>query len=203
MKLLLTSKGLNTQKIKQTFQSLLDKPTESIKVQILGVNPGLPDFDMNAYADQDRQELVKLGVKPENILFNELDKEPPTGFNNIDVIIVLGGSGYRYMHHLREHNLHQALKEFVESNKLYMGRSAGALVMGPSVDVGSWGQFTNDIGLEDTSGFGFVDFITVPHIENRENPELAYEFHKETGHKMIYLTDEQAILVIDDLYKII
>jgi hypothetical protein len=74
--------------------------------------------------------------------------------------------------------------------------------MGPDIDVEEWADSTNDVGLTDTSGFGFVDFITVPHIKSYE-PEKMVDFHTKTGHKMIYLTDEQGILVLNDLYKII
>jgi hypothetical protein len=62
---------------------------------------------------------------------------------------------------------------------------------------------TNDVGLEDTSGFRFVDFVTVPHIDTRTEPEKVVDYHRKTGERMIYLTDEQGILVINDLYKII
>ena len=76
--------------------------------------------------------------------------------------------------------------------------------MGPDIDIEDWAVFsTNDIGLEDTSGFGFVDFITVPHIDAMKEPGKELEYHRKTGHRMIYLTDDQSILVLDDLYKII
>ena len=203
MKLLLTSKGLNTRKIREAFQNLLDKPVKSVKVQIMGVNPGLPGMDMNAYADEDRQELIKLGTPPENIRFNELDIDPPPTLDGIDVVLMLGGSVYRHMYHIKKQGLDHAIRGFVDRGGVYVGRSAGGIIMGPTVDIGSWGQFTNDVGLGDTLGFGFVDFITVPHMGTRKEPEKVLAFHKETGYKMIYLTDEQGILVLDDRYKII
>jgi dipeptidase E len=203
MKLLFSSKGLNTEGIKKTFLTLLNKPPELVKVQIMGVNPGLQGFDMNSYADEDRQELIKIGISPENIRFNEIDIEPPATLDDVDVILMLGGSEYRHMYHIKKQGLEQPIRDFVNRGGVYVGRSAGAVIMGPTVDIGYWAVFTDDVGLEDTSGFGFVDFITVPHIDTRKEPEKVLEFHKNTGHKMVYLTDEQGILVTNDTYKII
>jgi hypothetical protein len=56
----------------------------------------------------------------------------------------------------------------------------------------------------DKSGFGYVDFITVPHVDSMsDRAQKVFDFHKLTDHKMMYITDNQGILVVDDMYKII
>ena len=55
MKLLLTSKGLYTENIMKAFLDLLTKPVKEDKVQIIAIKPKIPDFDMQAYIDEDKQ----------------------------------------------------------------------------------------------------------------------------------------------------
>lgn len=203
MKLLLTSSGLSTEIIEKTFQNLLSKPAKENKALIMGVNPKTPNFDMQGYIDRNKQMLTKQGLTPENIKSFELDGENPPNLDDIDVLFMLGGTEYYYMYWIRKHGLYSEIRKFIDNDGVYVGRSAGAIIMGPDVDIEYWSTSSNDIGLENTSGFGYVDFITVPHIGSRENPEKVLEYHKETGHKMVYLTNQQAIQVLDDTYKII
>jgi dipeptidase E len=203
MKLLLTSGGLSTPSIEQAFLGLLSKPPEENKALIMGVHPGIQDFDFNAYIDRNVQMLANHGFALENIGSYKIDSDSPPTLEDIDVLLMLGGNEYRHMKWIREKGLMPSIRKFVENNGVYLGRSAGAIIMGPDVDVEHWSITPNDVGLEDTAGFGFVDFITVPHMDWRENFEKVVDFHKKSGHKMIYLTDQQAVLVKDDTYKII
>lgn len=203
MKLLLTSGGLSTPKIERVFLGLLTKLPEENKAIIMGVHPGIKDFDFDAYIDRNVHMLANLGFTIENIDSYKLDGDNPPSLEDIDVLLMLGGNEYRHMKWIRKQGLMPRIIEFIEKNGVYLGRSAGAIIMGPDVDVEHWSITTNDVGLKDTAGFGFVDFITVPHIDWRDNVERVINFHKESGHKMIYLTDQQAVLVRDDTYKII
>ena len=123
--------------------------------------------------------------------------------SGIDVVLMFGGNEYHYMHHIRRLGLVSKIKEFVDRDGFYIGISAGSIIMGPDVNMEHWSMASNDIGLEDTSGFGYVDFTTVPHIDTRADPEKVLEFHKETGKKLIYLTDKQGVLVTENGYRII
>lgn len=209
MKLLFTSKGLNTKQIRDEFKTLVTKSMTHVNVQLFYIKLNspqftrrFPTFDWDAYIHQDKQQISQLGISPDNIREFDLSQDNPPTLDDIDVVMVLGGSSYHYMHHIRRLGYMSEMINYVNSDKIYVGRSAGAQIMGPDIDVEDWAGSTNDIGLQDTSGFGCVDFITVPHIESYE-PTKMLEFHKKTGHKMIYLTDQQGILVLNDLYKII
>lgn len=203
MQLLLTSSGLSTENIIKTLFSLLNKPEKEIKVQIMAVNN--PNWDIKEYFNMDKQKLISKGVKPEIIYENELGEKKPPNLQSIDVLLMLGGNTYHYMHYIRKHGFEAKIRDFLDGGGVYVGRSAGSIIMGPDVEnVKHWSNFnTNDIGLNDTSGLGFVDFITIPHIDTMEEPQKVIEYHRKSGKKMIYLTDEQAVLFIDGFYKII
>jgi len=202
MKLLLTSGGLSTPNIEKAFKELLAKPPEENQAIIMGVRNTV-DQDLDAYIERNVQMLVKQGIKEENILTYKLDSLNPPSLNETDVLLVLGGNEYRYMKWIRKQGLFSEISKFIERDGVYVGRSAGSIIMGPTVDLDYWSAASNDVGLEDLSGFGFVDFVTVSHVDSIDRAVKVREFHKETEHKMIYLTNQQAVLVIDDMYRII
>jgi len=204
MKLLLTSAGLSTKSLEDTFLNLLNKPPNENRAIIMGVDPGISDFDMDAYIEKNVHMLIKQGLLEKNIDIYKLDDDNPLPLEDNDVLWMLGGNSYRHMYHIKKQGIEQRIRDYVMNEGLYVGRSAGAIIMGPTVDIESCFGFPNDIGLVDTSGFGYVDFITAPHVDtmSKRIPQVA-DFHKNTGHKIVYLTDQQGILVIDDMYKIV
>ena len=203
MKLLLTSAGLSTEILEKAFLSLLTKPPEENRAIIMGVHPGMSDFDFDAYIDRNVKMICKQGLLEKNIDSYKLDTDNPSSLEDYDVLWMLGGSEYRHMKWIRNQGLEQEIRRFIERDGVYVARSAGAIIMGPDIDIEHWSNTPNDVGLEDTTGFGYVDFITAPHVDSILNGEKALEFHKNTGHKMIYLTNKQGILVLGDMYKII
>ena len=201
MKLILTSSGLSTKVLQEEFLKLLTKPVEEIKAQVFYVHFEHPDFD--SFLAKIIDQLLDTGIKEENIDFFDLTGENPPSLEGKDLVLVYGGNEYHYMYHIRRLGLYPEIRKFVDRDGIYIGVSAGSIIMGPDVDVDSWSMATNDMGMEDLSGFGYVDFTTVAHIEWRPNPEKALKHQAETGKKMIYYTDKQGVLVRDCGYRII
>ncbi len=194
--------GFEYEGTKKTFINLLKKPVKDNKVLISYINL-TKSQRFKELMGQAYQTFLELGFTPENIEKYDLYDENPPNLLEKDVILMWGGNENHYINQIRKQGLEQQLREFIDRNSVYVGISAGAIIMGPTVDVEHWSRASNDVGLIDKSGFGFVDFITAPHIDSRDSPEKVIEFHKKTGHNMMYLTNKQGILVIDDKYKII
>jgi len=201
MKLLLTSNGLSTDKLRNEFTDHLTKPMEYAKVQAFYVRFDHPDFD--SFMEAEVQRLIETGIARKNISIFDLHDDTPPSLADVDVVLMFGGNEYHYMNQIRKQGLISVIREFVERDGFYIGVSAGSIIMGPDVDIEHWSMESNDIGLKDTSGFGYVDFITVPHIDSRADPEKVLEFHRDTGKKLIYLTDQQGIFVTENGYRII
>jgi dipeptidase E len=174
---------------------------EYAKVQAFYVRFDHPDFD--SFMEAEVQRLIETGIARKNISIFDLHDDNPPSLADVDVVLMFGGNEYHYMNQIRKQGLISVIREFVERDGFYIGVSAGSIIMGPDVDIEHWSMESNDIGLKDTSGFGYVDFITVPHIDSRADPEKVLEFHRDTGKKLIYLTDQQGIFVTENGYRII
>ena len=115
-----------------------------------------------------------------------------------------GGNTFHYLHRIRDTELNQRLRDFIDRGGVYVGSSAGSNIMCPDVDDNLTTD-VNDIGLEDVSGFGYVDFIIMPHWGSMNGmartDQIKYSW--ETGKRVIPLTDQQAILVLDEGFTII
>ena len=163
-----------------------------------------PSPPFNIHMNWAKQYFSDLGILEENIQTFDLYADNPPSLRDVDLMLVFGGNENRYMDQIRKQGMYSEIRDFVDRNGVYVGISAGSIIMGPTVDVEQWSLASNDVGLEDKSGFGYIDFITVPHIDSRsERGQKVVDFHKSTGHKMMYITNKQGILVIDDMYKII
>jgi peptidase E len=106
------------------------------------------------------------------------------------------------MKRIRELGLVQGIRDFIEREGVYIGVSGGSVMMSPDMDDGL-SMTKNDIGLEDLSGFGYINFYIVSHWDWREDKKEMLTYSWESEKRMVPLTDRQGILVLDNDFEII
>ena len=117
-----------------------------------------------------------------------------------DVFLVNGGDTIYLDRWMRESGLAELLPSL---DAVYVGLSAGSLVMCPSVDdvFASW---TSPAGGE---GLGFVDFEIFPHLDHPELPENttadAERWAAGLTRPGYAIDDETAIKVVDGAAEVI
>lgn len=200
MKMLLTSAGLSTDKLREALIGLLTKPVKENNVLIIELK--WEDEDYQKYLEEAKQEFMRTGFQRKNIATYDLTKDNPPNISEVDVMMVFGGNNYHYLKRLRETGLMQKIRDHIERDGVYIGVSAGAMIMGPCIDDNMTFD-VNDVGLEDERGFDFVDFYILPHWNWREERWATLAYSWETGKHVVPLTDQQGILVHEDFYKII
>ncbi len=196
MKLLLTSDGMTSEAIKREFLGLLDKPPEKIKILRIAYNR---DEDSLA---RSRAPLVEAGIKDENMDIIDIAKEEKAdSFDEYDIIYVLGGNTFAILDKMRKLRMEKMIIDFINSGKLYIGISAGSMIVGPNIEISGIGE-ENDVGLTDFSGLNIIDFEIFPHF-NDEEAIIIEEFQSEADYKIQGLEDGKAIVVKDKEIKII
>ena len=143
------------------------------------IKKGLTDFSLN------------LDGK---VLYNEV--------NSFDVIYVCGGNTSYLLHKVRETNFDKIIKQFVVNGGVYVGVSAGSIIMGPNTEISSLVGDKNDIGLKDFTGLNLADIAICPHFE-RKDYQLIEEFKNKINYSIVPLADNQAMLILDGKIKII
>jgi len=200
MKLLLTSAGLSTEKLQEAFKKLLVRPIKQNKVVIIAADTTSEIF--KDLLKTEKQQLTETGFIQENISIHDLSRDDPLKVKDFEVIDMFGGNPYHYLKHLRETGLMKDIRAFIDGGGVYIGVSAGSMIMGPGID-GKLSFEVNDVGLKDLRGFGFVDFYVLPHWDWRGNRWETLCHVWVTRRRVVPLTDRQGILVNDCNYEII
>ena len=114
-----------------------------------------------------------------------------------DIIYVSGGNTFYLLQELRRTGTDELLVREIDKGKLYVGESAGAIVVAPDIGYSAaMDSVEKAPGLDDYTGLGLVDFFVVPHCGN-------WEMGKADGLPLRAIDDNQAILVRGDTVEIL
>ena len=210
MKLLLASAGITNPSIRAALLELLGKPIEACNALVIStasypLRHG-PQLAWNFIAGEEPQTpMAELGWKSVGVL--ELTALPSIGrdvwvpeVEEADVLLVNGGDTIYLDRWMRESGLAELLPSV---DIVYVGLSAGSLVMSPSVadDFASW---TRPVGGE---GLGVVDFEIFPHLDNPDLPRntMADAERWATGltGSGYAIDDQTGIKVVDRVAEVI
>lgn len=127
MNVILTSCGLETKRIEKSFMDMLQKPTSEIKAIFIPTAANSPDaIDVLPKCLND---LLKCGIKRENIFVYDLHDEIENNIiNSYDVIYLCGGSSDYLLKRINEKNFRKQLLEFISLGKIVIGVSAGSMI---------------------------------------------------------------------------
>ncbi|QSF45893.1 Type 1 glutamine amidotransferase-like domain-containing protein [Paenibacillus tianjinensis] len=212
MKLLLTSAGINNKSIHDALVDMLDKPIADsnalcIPTAMYGhpwVGPGVNTWEF--ISGKSENPMVDLGWKSVGIL--ELTALPSISkdrwvplVQGIDVLLVAGGDALYLNHWMRQSGLADLLPSL---QAVYVGMSAGSMVMAPNIGKFFVG-WTPPAGGDET--LGLVDFAIFPHLDHEmlpDNTMAAAESWAAGMRVPTYAIDDQtAIKVIDGAVEVV
>jgi len=205
MKLLLTSAGISTQAISDELLKMAGKTFTELKVAFI---PTAADtYEDKWFVIKDRKQLTDLGMSVMDVNINgKTPQEVSTALGGCDIIFVAGGNTFYLLQKIRESGADQVIKDLVERGVIYIGSSAGSVVVGPSLKpIKTSDDPSQAPQLKSFEGLGFVDFVILPHSgkEKYLSKHNALVEEYKDRYKLILITDEQAIAVEDGEYKII
>lgn len=151
------------------------------------------------YVNTAKEEFKKLGV-----VLEELDvavaspEEIKEKLERNDFIYVSGGNTFFLLQELRRSGADKIIKEQVDSGKLYIGESAGAIVTSPNIE---YIRFMDDkekaTQLKTFEGLNLVEFYPVPHYSNEpfKASALALIAHYGSKINLLPISNTQVIKV--------
>lgn len=203
MKLLLTSQGFEKNpKIGKKFLELVGKPANKTKVIFIPTASEVESY--KGYIEDNRKNLLKLGIKEANIKTLCLDhKVDYLEVENYDVIHICGGNTFYLLKKVRESNFDKIIKKFVKSNGVYIGISAGSYIACPTTEAATWKHADrNIVGLKDLTALNLVPFIVTAHYTAKFKV-IIDKAEANTKYEVKRLTDRQALLVTDKEIRLI
>jgi dipeptidase E len=198
MKLLLTSAGLSQETTRTKLLHMVGKKPGEV---LVGHIPTAADPEIDKwYIQTEIDEIIKLGMNLTNIdLKEETYSSLKDKLSACDVVYVNGGNTFYLLDWVRRSGFDQAIVEFINQGKVYMGASAGSIIMGP--DIGCSGWFAdwdkNLPGLTDLAGLKIIPYAIIPHFTEALRTDLKAKV-REIHYPVKILTDNQAIALDGD-----
>ncbi len=183
---------------------LIAIPKEQIKIgYVTTASLGARNFNQRVV------EVIMPAIKNEGYLLEDIDivgkskDELRNFFKDKNVIYMEGGNTFYLLKAIRETGFNEVLKELLDSGKVYIGTSAGAYIMCPSIEVSDWNDETVDrYGVTDFTALGYVPFVLRAHYNDEKEEELKEKI-KTLKYPLRILRDGQGILVEDGKYTFV
>lgn len=185
---------------KDSYSLLSDFAGESLKGKCVTFFPTASAVEeVTHYVEAAKEAFRQLGMQLETVQIDEQSAEKIAQMiKQNDVIYVSGGNTFYLLQELRKHRLDNVLKEEINNGKLYIGESAGSIIMAPSIEfISLMDDQKKAPELSSFQGFNEISCYPVPHMHNTylgEAAQLIMEKYQQTL-DLCPLTDEQALLV--------
>ena len=152
------------------------------------------------YVEEARVAFDSLGLIVKELEITQCSKnEIEKVLTSCDCIYVSGGNTFFLLQELRKTGVDRCIIEQVEQGKLYIGESAGAMILAPNI------EYAKDMddhlaltpGFTDFGGLGIVSFYPVVHFDSFPFEEAARKIvHKNSHLPLKIITNQQAIAVV-------
>ncbi|MEK7575419.1 MAG: Type 1 glutamine amidotransferase-like domain-containing protein [Patescibacteria group bacterium] len=152
------------------------------------------------------QEVIMPAIKEKGYSLKEIDivgkskDELRDFFKDKSIIHVEGGNTFYLLKAIRETGFDEILKELLNEGKMYIGTSAGAYVMCPTIDVADWNDETVDrFGVSDFTALNYVPFCLRVHYTDEKEAEVRTRM-KDLKYPLRILRNGQGILAENGTY---
>lgn len=206
MKLVLASQGFMTSEIAKAVGEMVGKPLEEINVAIIN------EAYVALAGEKDKRWLIRELAKLESYIGGNIDfinlractkQEIKQRLEIADIMYIVGGKQMILPQLFKETGFDEIVKEFAKE-KVVMGTSAGAIVLGKQIEAEEYWKERYGITKKETGEktLGLVNFNIIPHYLRGERKKWDREFYEkvlqENPFTVYAVNDEQAILWQDN-----
>ena len=161
---------------------------------------------VNFYVKSGRKTLEDMGLMVDELEISTASAEEITSkLKQNDYIYVTGGNTFFLLQEMKRTGTDQLIKEEVNSGKLYIGESAGAIVASADIEYAKGMDSIDEApNLESFEALGLVDFYPVPHYNNapfQEASKKIIDTYSSTL-KLSPISNQEAILVNNEEIKV-
>lgn len=158
------------------------------------------------YYDENDKPFIKRGALVERYDIAGKEKaEIAAKLKEIDIVYVGGGNTFYLLQHLKACDFKSVLSQDWAREKIYIGSSAGSIVTGPDIEFIKEMDDPTRATLDDHKGFGWIDFLFLPHFEVPTMPALAKAAYKivttYNGEIPMMVFEDHQVVYVPDVQK--
>jgi dipeptidase E len=209
MKLLLTSAGIFNKSISDALLELTERPFTELNLAFIPTAANVAIGDKSWMID-DLVNCKKLGFKVIDIVdISAIPKELwLPRLQAADVLLVEGGDASYLMYWFEKSGLKELLPKMLET-KVYVGISAGSMIMGSGLDSSMVEELYLEAVMhsEEDDGMGIIDALIRPHLNSLDYPKMNLDYmekmSKEFPDTFYAIDDNTAIKVVDGKMEVV
>lgn len=202
MKLVLCSEGFHTPNTVEACVKLVGKPQEQISIGIINEAFAVEDGDkrwvldnLNSVANNFAGEIDIVDLLA--LTLGEVEKR----LADKDVIFVVGGDTDYLMSVYHKTGFDKLLTKLLET-KVYVGSSAGSMVVGKRISAAAYGLIYGEDSKWDIEDYvGLVDLSVMPHLDSPHFPNRKESLLEAVGSfegRVYGLRDDSAVVINGD-----
>jgi dipeptidase E len=159
--------------------------------------PKLKERNRNAVLA--RGTLLAAGVPV--VEFFDFDTQPSADLAAFDLVYLAGGNPYYLLQRVRDTGADAVIEEMVEAGRPIIGSSAGALLLGRSLNaVPIFDNSVPDLGCKDTDALRLVPFTVLPHTNRWKARFADYAARVATAgmlcrSEILEIADDEGLLI--------
>ncbi|MDR0811830.1 MAG: Type 1 glutamine amidotransferase-like domain-containing protein [Paludibacter sp.] len=162
---------------------------------------------MAFYVNSGRKALEKLGLIVDEVdVSTATQTEIAEKLQKNDFIYVTGGNTFFLLQELKKSGADKRIVEQIKAGKIYIGESAGAVIMSPNIEYVKFLDYTKKAPeLENFEALNVVKFYTLPHHTNFPFKKAVEKAIAEYGNVLDLrpISNAQAVLVDDEKVEIV
>ena len=105
---------------------------------------------------------------------------------------MMGGNTFYLLDIIRKYEFDKTIKKAIEGGAIYIGSSAGSIIMGNSIEY-ALPFDENNVDMKDYTGLKMVDGIIIPHANRKI--DFINKVKNEMDEKLYILYDGDGIIV--------
>lgn len=152
-----------------------------------------------------KEEISSINI-PNIEMVRSFEELANKDFNRYSLIYIGGGNTYKLLNGIKTTHTYDKLKEYIQNDGIVYGSSAGAVIFGKDINIIEV-MDDNDIGIKDTSGFDYLNGISLfVHYTNyrskyteEENKKLTKKYtdfivnYTKNNEKVIAFPEEDTV----------
>lgn len=159
------------------------------------------------YANRAKLEEAGFRFNDYNIA-GKTQAQIESDLSEYEIMYVEGGNSYYLLQESLKNDFGKYVKRRVEAGMIYIGCSAGSVIMGPDIEPVRREETTPLApDLKTTRAYDIVNFVVMPHWGGEEYRHLYNDYRIKhiynEDYPYILINDHQYIEVVDDKYRIV
>lgn len=199
-----------TSEVQYVADSIGDKIEASKKADAVYIDTAIHD---KVHTNLEWHHNCKANMEKAGFHFTMYDITGKTNIDiehdlsKFDVMYVEGGNSFYLLQESQKSGFIPFVLRRVQEGMIYIGTSAGTVIAGPDIEpVRQDDRAALAPHLQDTKGYGLVNFVVMPHWGQPKRRELfnTYRLNHiyQEDYPYLFLNDHQYVEVVDDSFQI-